>query len=68
MASGENIYIHGDRAGDPKKVIPQRFQAGDRRTDSILCLWLDTTENLKEEFPCFRCHLCTSKQSELCTV
>lgn len=47
MASGENIYIHGDRAGDPKKVIPQKFQAGDRRTDSILCLWLDTTENLK---------------------
>ena len=45
MASGENIYIHGDRAGDPKKVIPEKFQAGDRRTGSIL--WLDMTENLK---------------------
>jgi hypothetical protein len=37
MVSGENIYIHSERAGeDPKKVIPLRFQAGN--TALIFCL------------------------------
>ena len=52
MASGENIYIHGDRAGDPKKVTPEKFQAGDRRTGSIL--WFGHDREFKE-FHCFRC-------------
>lgn len=40
MASGGNIYIHGERAGeDPKKVIPQRFQAGATQTLYPLLGW-----------------------------
>lgn len=47
MASGENIYIHGERAGeDPNKVIPQRFQAGDSPTPYSVS-GLETTEKLE---------------------